>query len=64
MSHQELPHYKLKQSLLHNNETKPEELRRWGNKFLEQKWFNDAVDFFNAAKDIEKMLVQFRDLFL
>ncbi|HUU00960.1 MAG TPA: hypothetical protein VM425_05930 [Myxococcota bacterium] len=47
----DLPHYKLKQALLHGNDSKPGELSRLGRRFLEEGWLNDAIDFFKKAED-------------
>jgi hypothetical protein len=66
----DLPHYKLKQSLLHANESKPGELSRLGRRFLEEGWLCDAIDFFKKAEDLEglatirKISIEEGDVFL
>ena len=70
MATEELPHYKLKQSLLYNPDAKPDELRRWGHKFLEQGWIRDAILFFHKADDqeglsqIRRQVIEQGDVFL
>lgn len=48
-----LPHYKLKQNLLHGKDVKAEERKRWGQEFLKAGWLYDAIEFLTAANDAE-----------
>jgi hypothetical protein len=61
MGKKELPHYKKKQQLLHAKDSKPDDLRRQGEEFLQAGWLSDAIDFFNKAGD-QNGLEKVRDI--
>ena len=66
----DLPHYKLKQTMLHGQDSKPADLIRLGRRFLEEGWLNDAVDFFKKAEDqqgladVRALAIEQGDVFL
>ena len=56
MASTDMPNYKQKQGILHKKDAKPEELKNWGRKFLENGWIRDAIVFFQKAEDREGLL--------
>jgi tetratricopeptide (TPR) repeat protein len=51
LSIQKLSDYRLKQKILYVDKVNPNELQNYGNSFLEEGLFPDALDFYQKAND-------------